>query len=60
MISLATELLAHKGRVIIEFGSCSRRERDHLLAVARAAGAHVELHVLEPEVDELLRRLAKR
>jgi predicted kinase len=46
--------------VIIEFGSWSRRERDQLLAVGRAAGAHVELHILEPEVDELWRRLSKR
>jgi predicted kinase len=60
MITLATELLARNGRVIIEFGSWSRRERDQLLAVGRAAGAHVELHVLEPQVEELWRRLAKR
>lgn len=60
MISLATELLAHKGRVIIEFGSWSRRERDQLLMLGRAASAHVELHVLEPDVEELWRRLSTR
>jgi predicted kinase len=60
LVRLATELLAINGRVIIEFGSWSRRERDQLLALGRAAGAHVELHVLEPEIDELWRRLAKR
>lgn len=46
--------------MIIEFGSWSRRERDQLLAVGRAAGAHVELYVLEPRVEELWRRLAER
>jgi lincosamide nucleotidyltransferase A/C/D/E len=60
MITLAAELLALNGRVIIEFGSWSRREGDQLLAVGRAAGAHVELHVLEPNVDQLWRRLSKR
>jgi predicted kinase len=60
MIALATALLAVNGRVIIEFGSWSRSERDQLLAVGRAAGAHVELHVLEPDLEELWRRLAKR
>jgi predicted kinase len=60
MISLATDLLAHTGRVIIEFGSWSRRERDQLLMLGRAAGAQVELHVLEPDVEELWRRLSTR
>ena len=60
MITLAAEILSLKGRVIIEFGSWSRRERDQLLAVGRAALAHVELHVLEPDVEELWRRLASR
>jgi predicted kinase len=60
MIRLAAGLLALNGGVVIGFGSWSRRERDQLLAVGRAAGAHVELHVLEPQVDELWRRLSKR
>jgi predicted kinase len=60
MITLAAELLALKGRVIIEFGSWSRRERDQLLAVGRAAGAHIELHVLEPDVEVVWRRLSNR
>ena len=60
MITLAAEILSLKGRVIIEFGSWSLRERDQLLAVGRAALAHVELHVLEPDVEELWRRLSKR
>ena len=57
--TLAAELLAFNGRVIIEFGSWSRRERDQLLAVGRAAGAHVELYVLRAS-KELWRRLAER
>ena len=60
LITLATEVLAGDGRVVIEFGSWSRRERDQLLAVGRAAGAQVELHLLEPRVEELWRRLARR
>jgi len=60
LIKLAGELLAGGGRVIIEFGSWSRHERDQLLAVGRAAGAHVELYVLEPQVEVLWRRLAQR
>ena len=28
--------------------------------MGRAAGAHVELHVLEPDVEELWRRLSNR
>jgi predicted kinase len=60
LLALARELLALNGRVVIEFGSWSRRERDQLLAVGRAAGAHVELYVLEPQAEELWRRLAKR
>jgi predicted kinase len=60
MIALAAELLARNGRVVIEFGSWSRSERDQLLAVGRAAGARVELHVLEPRVEEIWRRLANR
>ena len=60
MIRLAGELLALGGRVVVEFGSWSRSERDQLLAVGRDAGAHVELHVLDPDVEELWRRLAGR
>ena len=60
MLALAAEVLAGDGRVIIEFGSWSRQERDQLLAVGRAAGARVELHVLEPQFEELWRRLARR
>lgn len=57
---LAADLLAAGGRVVIEFGSWSRPERDALLSLGRTAAAHVELHVLDPDVDELWRRLATR
>ncbi|MDP9397730.1 MAG: ATP-binding protein [Actinomycetota bacterium] len=60
MVALAAELLADGGRVVIEFGSWSRRERDQLLALGRDAGASVELHVLDPDVEELWRRLSRR
>lgn len=59
LVALAARLLALGGRVVIEFGSWSREERDHLLSVGRAAGAAVELHVLDPGVEEL-RRLSRR
>lgn len=60
MIWLADELLALGGRVVAEFGSWSRAERDQLLAHGRVAGAHVELHMLDPGIEELWRRLAAR
>lgn len=60
MIGLAGEVLADGGQVIIEFGSWSRPERDALLALGRRAGAYVELHVLDPGVEELWRRLDER
>ncbi len=60
LIALGAELLALGGRVVVEFGSWARSERDHLLAVGRAAGAAVDLHVLDPSVEELWRRLFTR
>jgi predicted kinase len=60
LTDLAAELLALGGRVVVEYGSWSRTERDQLLALGRAAGAAVELHVLEVPADELWRRLARR
>lgn len=42
MIGLAAELLALGGRVVVEFSSWSRAERDQLLAHGRVAGAHVD------------------
>ena len=60
MVGLAGDMLAAGGQVIIEFGSWSRTERDALLALGRRAGAYVELHVLDPDVEELWRRLDER
>lgn len=60
MTRLAGELLAAGGRVVIEFGSWSRAERKELLALGRAADARVELQILDPDVEELWRRLAGR
>lgn len=60
MTRLAGELLAAGGRVVIEFGSWSRTEREELLALGRTTGAQVELHVLDPDVEVLWRRLAER
>jgi predicted kinase len=51
LVALAVELLALGGRVVVEFGSCSRPQRDDLLAVGRGVGAAVELHVLDPGVE---------
>lgn len=57
---LAAELLTGGARVVVEFGSWSRAEREHLLRVGRTAGAAVELHVLDPDPEELWRRLSRR
>jgi predicted kinase len=56
----AGALLAAGRSVVIEFGSWTRAERDALLALARGAGATAELHVLEPDLEELWRRLERR
>jgi predicted kinase len=60
MISLATSCWPTRGAAIIEFRLWSRRERTQLLMLGRAAGAYVEMHVPEPDVEELWRRLSTR
>ncbi|MDX6538798.1 MAG: hypothetical protein QOI71_408 [Gaiellales bacterium] len=60
LIELAFELLAAGRSCILDFGLWSREERDALRVRARAQGVRVELHVLEAELDELVRRAAKR
>ncbi|HUZ15826.1 MAG TPA: ATP-binding protein [Gaiellaceae bacterium] len=60
LIELAFELLAGGRSCILDFGLWSREERDALRLRARAQGVRVELHVLEVEPDELLRRIAER
>lgn len=54
------QLLALGLKVIIEWGTWGRSERDTLRLGARALGAAVELHYLSAEVDVLFDRLQRR
>ena len=56
----AQDLLAHGLKVIIEWGTWSRSERDTLRLGARALGAAVELHYLSAPVDVLFHRIQQR
>ena len=60
LVELARALLARGVRVVVDFGSWSREERDQLLALGRGAGTPVELHVLDPDAEVLWRRLSGR
>jgi predicted kinase len=60
LIELAFELLGAGRSCILDFGLWSREERDALRLRARAQGVRVELHVLDVEPDELLRRVDRR
>jgi predicted kinase len=60
LIELAFELLAAGRSCILDFGLWSREERDALRLRARAQGVRVELHVLDVEPEELLRRIDQR
>jgi predicted kinase len=60
LIELAFELLAAGRSCVLDFGLWSREERDVLRLRARAQGCRVELHVLDVEPDELMRRIAER
>jgi predicted kinase len=60
LIEQAFDLLAAGRSCILDFGLWSREERDALRLRARAEGVRVELHVLDVEPDELMRRIAKR
>jgi len=60
LIELAFELLAAGRSCILDFGLWSREERDALRLRARAQGVRVELHVLDVEPKELLRRIDER
>ena len=60
LIELAFALLAAGRSVILDFGLWSREERDALRLRARAVGVRVELHVLDVEPEELMRRIAAR
>src|SRR6476661_11221879 len=60
LIELSFDLLAAGRSCILDFGLWSREERDALRLRARAQGVRVELHVLDVELDELVRRSATR
>jgi predicted kinase len=60
LIQLTFELLSAGRSCILDFGLWSREERDALRLRARAQGVRVELHVLDVELDELVRRAATR
>jgi predicted kinase len=57
---LAQELLGFGLKVIIEWGTWARIERDVLRMGARELGAAVELHLLTAPVDLLLERIELR
>lgn len=60
LIELAFDLLAAGRSCILDFGLWSREERDALRLRARQLGVRVELHFLDVELDELVRRTARR
>lgn len=57
---LAQQLLAHGLKVVIEWGTWGRSERDALRFGARALGAAVELHYLTAPLDVLFDRVQRR
>lgn len=60
LIERAFRLLAAGRSCIVDFGLWSREERDALRLRGRALGVRVELHVLDGELEELERRIARR
>jgi len=60
LIELAFELLAAGRSCILDFGLWSREERDALRLRARRLGVRVELHYLDVEPAELVRRTSQR
>lgn len=58
--SLTADLLRVGANVVIEWGTWARFERDELLAIARAAGAHAHLELLDPPFDVLWERVRER
>ena len=57
---LGKELLGLGQSVILEYGFWAKSERDDKLDAGRALGVGVELHFLDPSVEELKARLEKR
>jgi predicted kinase len=60
LIELAFELLAAGRSCILDFGLWSREEREALRLRARRLGVRVELHFVDVELAELVRRTARR
>jgi len=60
LVELAFELLAVGRSCILDFGLWGREERDRLRLRARQMGVRVELHFVDVELDELVRRTAQR
>jgi predicted kinase len=60
LIELAFELLAAGRSCILDFGLWSREERDALRLRARRLGVRVELHYVNVELAELVRRTVQR
>lgn len=60
IVSEAKELLMQGQDVILEFGFWSREERLAMIEVAHECNANVELYLLNPELDEICQRIAKR
>jgi predicted kinase len=60
LIELAFELLAAGRSCILDFGLWSREERDALRLRARRLGVRVELHFMDMELPELVRRTSQR
>jgi len=58
--TLAERLLRLGGRVIIEWGTWGRSERDRLRTIARDAGAAVELHFVDASIEVLWQRVEAR
>jgi predicted kinase len=57
---IAQELLSLGVSVVLDFGLWARAERDQMRTVARRLGVGVELHFLDPTVDELWQRIRIR
>ncbi|HEY0477640.1 MAG TPA: ATP-binding protein [Kofleriaceae bacterium] len=60
LVELAFELLAAGRSCILDFGLWGREERDRLRLRAHRMGVRVELHFVDVELDELVRRTAQR
>lgn len=57
---IAARVLALGASVVLEAGFWGKSERDHMRAIAKAAGAGFRLHYLDVPLEELKRRLVVR